>query len=175
MKIIDRYLLRQFIHVFVICFISLTGLYVVLDAFSHLDDFLRFSEKEGTLLGVLADYYFYKSIGFFERLSGVISLIAAMFTVTWIQRHNELTALMAAGLSRVRIVKPVIIACIALALLTAVGREVIIPRFRAQLSRDARDLSGDQAQQFRPRHDNQTNILLRGNRDLCERMARRDA
>ncbi len=163
MKIIDRYLLRQFIHVFVICFISLTGLYVVLDAFSHLDDFLRFSEKEGTLLGALADYYFYKSIGFFERLSGVISLIAAMFTVTWIQRHNELTALMAAGLSRVRIVKPVIIACITLAILTALGRELIIPRFRAQLSRDARDLSGDQAQKFRPRHDNQTNILLRGN------------
>ncbi len=163
MKIIDRYLLKQFIHVFVICFISLTGLYVVLDAFSHLDDFLHYSEQEGSLLGTLAGYYFYKSIGFFERLSGVISLIAAMFTVTWIQRHNELTALMAAGISRVRVVKPVIFACITLALLTAAGRELLIPRFRQQLSRDVRDLAGDQAQQFRPRRDNQTNILLRGN------------
>ncbi len=163
MKIVDRYLLRQFVHVFIICFISLTGLYVVLDAFSHLDDFMRYSEKQGSLLGVLSGYYFYKSIGFFERLSGVISLIAAMFTVTWIQRHNELTALMAAGISRVRVVKPVISACVALALLTAVGREMVIPRMRQELSRDARDLLGDQAQQFRPRHDNQTNILLRGN------------
>jgi lipopolysaccharide export system permease protein len=163
MKIIDRYLLKQFLHVFMICFISLTGLYVVLDAFSHLDDFLRFSENQGSLLAVLGEYYFYKSIGFFERLSGVISLIAAMFTVTWIQRHNELTALMAAGISRVRVVKPVIMACVTLAVLTAVGREVVIPRLRQQLSRDARDLAGDQAQQFRPRHDNQTSILLRGN------------
>jgi len=163
MKIIDRYLLRQFIHVFVICFVSLTGLYVVLDAFSHLDDFMRYSEKQGSLLTVLSEYYFYKSIGFFERLSGVISLIAAMFTVTWIQRHNELTALMAAGISRVRVVKPVIMACVTLAVLTAAGRELVIPRMRQELSRDSRDLLGDQAQQFRPRHDNQTNILLRGN------------
>jgi len=163
MKIIDRYLLRQFLHVFVICFISLTGLYVVLDAFSHLDDFLRYSENQGNLLVVLGEYYFYKSIGFFERLSGVISLIAAMFAVTWIQRHNELTALMAAGISRVRVVKPVIGACVALAVLTALGRELVIPRFRQQMSRDARDLMGDQAQQFRPLRDNQSNILLRGN------------
>jgi lipopolysaccharide export system permease protein len=164
MKIIDRYLLRQFTHVFVICFVSLTGLYVMLDAFSHLDDFMRYSETQGSLLGVLGEYYFYKSIGFFERLSGVISLIAAMFTVAWIQRHNELTALMAAGITRVRVVKPVIVACITLAVLTAVGREVVIPRLRKQMSRDSRDLLGDQAQQFRPRHDNQTGILLRGNR-----------
>jgi lipopolysaccharide export system permease protein len=167
MKIIDRYLLRQFIHVFVICFISLTGLYVVLDAFSHLDNFMQFSKQQGSLLGVLADYYFYKSIQFFERLSGVISLIAAMFTVAWIQRHNELTALMAAGISRVRVVKPVIVACITLALLTAAGRELIIPRLRQQLSRDSRDLMGDQAQQVRPRHDNQTNILLRAGRSYA--------
>ena len=54
----------------------------------------------------------------------MISLIAAMFTVTWIQRHNEMTALMAAGISRVRVVRPVIIACVVLAALTAAGREV---------------------------------------------------
>lgn len=169
-KIIDRYMLSQFVHVFVICFISLTGLYVVLDAFSHLDDFMRYAEKQGNLLSVLGGYYFFKSIGFFERLSGVISLIAAMFTVTWIQRHNELTALMAAGISRARVVKPVIMACITLAVLTALGRETVIPRLRPQMSRDARDLLGDQAQQFRPRPDNQTNILLRGNRTYANEM-----
>ena len=32
-------------------------------------------------------------------------MIAAMFTVTWIQRHNELTAPMAAGISRVWVIK----------------------------------------------------------------------
>ena len=167
MKIIDRYMLRQFIHVFVICFLSLTGLYLVLDAFSNLDNFLRYAEQKGSLLSVMGEFYFYRAIGFFERLSGVISMIAAMFTVTWIQRHNEMTALMAAGVSRVRVVRPVIIACVVLALLTAAGREVVIPRLRQQLSRDAHDLMGDQAQQLRPRYDNQTDILLRGHQTFA--------
>ena len=34
MRIIDRYLLAQFLKVFVICFFSLTGLYIVIDGFS---------------------------------------------------------------------------------------------------------------------------------------------
>ena len=32
-KIIDRYLLRQFVQVLVICFLSMIGLYIVIDAF----------------------------------------------------------------------------------------------------------------------------------------------
>ena len=170
MKIIDRYMLRQFVHVFLICFISLTGLYVVLDAFSHLDEFMRYAETQGSLLSVMGEYCFYRSIGFFERLSGVIALIAAMFTVTWIQRHNELTALMAAGVSRARVVKPVIAACITIALLTATGRELVIPRLRSELSRDSHDLMGDQAQQLHPRSDNQTGILLRGNQTFANEL-----
>lgn len=167
MKIIDRYLLRQFVHVWVICFLSLTGLYFVLDTFSHLDEFLKYAEKQGNLLAVVAQLYCYRSIGFFERISGVMSLIAAMFTVTWIQRHNELVALMAAGVPRARVVKPVIAACIAIALATAAGRELVIPRLREELSRDSRDLSGQQARSFRPQYDNQTSILLRGNQTFA--------
>ena len=33
-----------------------------------------------------------------------------MFTITWIQRHQEMTALFAAGVSRVRVLRPVLIA-----------------------------------------------------------------
>ena len=36
MAIIDRYLLRQFVKTFVICYVSLTGLYIVFDAFTML-------------------------------------------------------------------------------------------------------------------------------------------
>jgi lipopolysaccharide export system permease protein len=67
----------------------------------------------------------------------------------------------------VRVIRPVVIACITLALLTAAGRELVIPRLRHQLSRDAHDLMGDQAQQLRPRYDNQTDILLRGHQTFA--------
>ena len=97
MKIIDPYLLRQFLQVFVICYCSLTGLYVVFDAFGNLDNFLNYAEKQGNLLAILGEFYAYRAIVFFDRIGGILTMISAMFTVTWIQRHNELTALMAAG------------------------------------------------------------------------------
>jgi lipopolysaccharide export system permease protein len=162
MRIIDRYLLRQFLQVFVICFVSLTGLYVVFDAFTNLDEFMRYAEKSGSLWGSLAQFYGYRTIFFFDRMSGILAMISAMFTLTWIQRYNELTALMAAGVSKARVALPVGIAAVAISLCAAANRELVIPGLRDELSRSAKDLSGDSAREFRPRYDHRTDVLLRG-------------
>jgi lipopolysaccharide export system permease protein len=162
MRIIDRYLLRQFLQVLAICFCSLTGLYVVFDAFGNLDEFLRYGEKQGGVIALLAEYYAYRSIFFFDRTSGILALVAAMFTVTWIQRHNELTALAAAGLSTGRVMRPVLVAAMAVALFAALNREVVIPKLSGPLSRDAKDLLGDTGRDLQPRYDQKTDIFFRG-------------
>ena len=110
LTIIDRYLLRQFVQVFIICLMSLIGLYIVIDAFSHLDHFIDYAGKHGSLIKIMGEYYAYRGIAFFDRTSGILTLIAVMFTVTWIQRHHEMTALLAAGVSRTRVLRPVLIA-----------------------------------------------------------------
>jgi lipopolysaccharide export system permease protein len=97
MQIVDRYLLREFLKVFLICFVSLTGLFIVIDGFGNLEEFISHSKNSGGgLLRVMGEYYAYRSLWFFDRMSGILTLIAAMFTVTWIQRHNE-PALQRAG------------------------------------------------------------------------------
>ncbi|HEV3006427.1 MAG TPA: LptF/LptG family permease [Pirellulales bacterium] len=162
MFIIDRYLLRQFIQVFIICFCSLDGLYVVFDAFSNLDEFMHFTEKDGNLLGTMCEFYAYRSIYFFERVSSMLSMIAGMFTVTWIQRHNELTALMAAGVSRTRVIRPIVAAAVFFSLATSVGRELVIPRLSHELGKDPKNLTGENGEELKPRFDNATNILIQG-------------
>lgn len=162
MRRIDRYLLGQYVQVFCICFISLTGLYVVIDAFGNLDDFLEYSEKEGSLIEVVTRYYGYRSIAFFDRISGLLALIAAMFTVTWIQRHQEMTALLAAGIPTFRIIAPILLAAGGLSVLAAANRELVLPHLRQALSVNAQDLAGSRSTDVRPRHDHQTEILLRG-------------
>lgn len=72
MWIIDRYLLRQFLQTFFICFCSLTGLYVVFDLFTNLEEFLQSAERAGGLFSLLTSYYGYRSILFFDRTSGQI-------------------------------------------------------------------------------------------------------
>ena len=161
MWIIDRYLLRQFIKTFVICYLSLTGLYIVFDAFTHLDEFLAYSERGG-LLSLMGSFYAYKSILFFELTSGLLTLVAAMFTLAWIQRHNELTALMSAGISRIRVVAPVIAAAVVIALLAMANRELVIPRIRDELARQPSNLMRDHSQRLQPQRDYRTDVLIRG-------------
>lgn len=162
MLIIDRYLLRQFVQVFLICFFSLDGLYIVIDAFSNLDEFLHYAETEGTVYGLIAEFYSYRSIFMFERMSSMLTMITGMFTVTWIQRHNELTALTAAGVSRARVIRPIVVAAVSISLLTSAGRELLIPLLAKKLDRDPKNLRGDSGQEFQPRYDNETNILMQG-------------
>lgn len=162
MQIIDRYMLRQFIQVFIICFCSLTGLYIVFDAFTNLDEFTKAADKEGNLLVVLGGFYTYRAIYFFDRTSGILALTASMFTVTWIQRHNELTALSAAGIANGRVIRPVIIAVMLIALGAAVNRELVIPRIAQELSRDPNNLTGANGRELMPDYDRETDVLFRG-------------
>lgn len=162
MRILDRYLLRQFLRVFVICFLSLTGLFAVFDAFSNLDEFLNYASKHGQVLSLLAQYYGYRSIALFDRLSGVLALTAAMFTVTLFQRFNEYTAVAAAGVAPARIIAPILYACVAISIVAAANRELVIPAIQHHIARDAKDLEGDQAQELKPRYDNATDVLIRG-------------
>ena len=98
MNIIDRYLLRQFLQNFVICFVSLMGVYVIFDVFTNLEAFMGIA-KGVALMKVLAAFYGIRSLAFFDRFSALLVLMSAMFTMAWIQRHHEMTALMAAGIA----------------------------------------------------------------------------
>jgi lipopolysaccharide export system permease protein len=162
MTIIDRYLLRQFIKSLVICFVTLFGLFVVLDAFTHLDDFLRFAEKHGGLLAVMGQFYAFRALPFFDRTAGLLALTAAMFTVAWMQRHQEMTALMAAGIPRVRVVIPIVIAVAVIALTASANRELLIPRFRNELARSSKELSDDTPRRVQAKWDQRTDLYLRG-------------
>ena len=128
-----------------ICFLSLTGLYIVIDAFGHLDHFSSLRREGRQPAGVMAQYYAYHSLAFFDGTSGILAMISAMFTVAWLQRHQELTAIMAAGISKFRVLKPLLFAAAGVSLLGVANRELVIPQVRDELTRDTKDLGGDAA------------------------------
>ena len=162
MNIIDRYLLRQFVQNFTICFMSLMGLYVVLDVFTKLEAFMSLPWKGMALMKIMAAYYGNQSLFFFDCISPLLVLMSAMFTMAWIQRHHEMTALMAAGISRIRVVTPVLAAAVAVILLSVVNREVMIPKVKDQLALQPSDLKGNVIQELLPQYDNATDVLITG-------------
>ena len=76
-------------------------MYIVIDTFNNLEEFLSYADRQGSLLAVLSEYYGARVLSFFDRISGLLALMAAIFTVTWFQRTNELTAVTAAGIPKV--------------------------------------------------------------------------
>ncbi len=168
MFILYRYLLRQFVQIFLICFWSMNGLYIVIDAFTNLEEFITFGEKHGGIFIVMAKYYAYRSLSFFDATSGIVALIAALFTLALFQRFNELTALLAAGIPKRRIIQPIVYAALVISLLGAASRELVIPRLRDQLALDSHDLGGERAKELHPKRDDLTDILLRGKQTMAK-------
>ena len=136
MNVFDRYLLRLFLKVLIACMLCITGLYVVVDFCNNMDEFIGYGGEQG-YFQVIGQYYAPRVPWFFDRISGLLALIAAMFAITWLQRSNEMTALLAAGVSKARILKPLILAAAAVSLLAAANREFLIPVYRHKLLRNA--------------------------------------
>jgi lipopolysaccharide export system permease protein len=169
MYILNRYLLLQFVQIFSICFVSLIGLYIVIDAFGHLDHFSSYAEQHGNLFKVMVEYYSYHSLAFFDKTSGILAMISAIFTVAWLGRNQELTAFMAAGISKFRVLKPVLVATVVISFVAAANREWVLPQVRDQINRDTKDLGKSADRKLEPRLDAQNRILIGGDRVMLDK------
>lgn len=162
MRIVDRYVFFVFFKVLLVCSVCLTGIYVVGDLIENLNEFIDAADEHGGLAQVIVRYYSGRVPWFLDIIGCVAALIAGVFAITWLQRNNEMTALMAAGISRWRIIRPVVGGVVLVSLLAAVNREVVIPHFREELSQSIGDWSGNKKSPITPQFDYQTDIMFDG-------------
>jgi lipopolysaccharide export system permease protein len=150
MKILDRYVLLNFLKNYVIALMVLLGLYIVLDMvfnFDQLVDIKGMNTAQGLagaaqIITGIFDYYFYQSFLIYAHLSGVIPVVAVAFTLIRFSRFNELTAILAAGVPLLRVAAPIIFASLGLNVLLFADQEALIPTMIPKLTR-----SHDQVQQ----------------------------
>ena len=161
-RIIDRYVFFVYFRVFFICSLCLTGIYLVGDFVENLAEFLDASQHHGGLLLTLVKYYSARVPWFFDLMGRIASLVAGVFAITWLQRNNEMTALMAAGISRWRVIQPIVWGVVAISGLSIVNRELVIPHFRDELSQTIKDWAGTSGSPITPQYDYMTDILLDG-------------
>ena len=142
-KLIDRQMIRGYFKAYAVCLLSLLSLYVVVDLFINLDDFTHHKSGLLPVLKHIGTYYGYKIFQIFDRLCEALVLLAAMFTVAWMQRNNEQVPLLSAGVSTRRIVLPVLACAWLMLSLTVVNQEVVIPRIAERLMQDRDDPRGE--------------------------------
>ena len=173
MKILDRYVLVSFLKNYLISLMVLIGLYVILDMVFNFDELaeLKASEQQGTLAAwavawSIVDYYFHQSFLIFVHLSGIIPVVAAAFTFIRMSRFNELTAILAAGVSLLRVAAPVIFCGVVInILLLPITQELIIPSMIPKLTLKHDELAENKTKSFQIRAmQDKNNSLLNAGR-----------
>lgn len=159
---IDRYILFLYFRVFLICFLTLSGLLIVVQVFTNLDEFIQYGRQRGNFALALAEYFSPYLLTIYDRMCGLLTLLATMFVVAWLYRTNEMTAILAAGISKGRVIRSIMIASAVLILLAAVSRELLIPSYASTLSKNPQDLQGERTQPIRPTEDLEKGVLIAG-------------
>ena len=159
---IDRYLLFLYSRVFLICFLTLSGLLVVVQVFTNLDEMIAYGKFRGSFILGLAEYFSPYMLSIYDRMCGLLTLLATMFVVAWLVRTHEMTALLAAGISKGRIIRPIVILSAFLILFAAVSRELLIPRYSSMLSKTPQELLGESIRPIRPTEDIEMGVLIAG-------------
>jgi lipopolysaccharide export system permease protein len=136
MKILDKYVAKNFLIGYVIAFGVLIGMRITIDLFANLDEFTEHTDF-GTL-GIIANiftYYTLQSTLYFRDFAGMITVVAAAFSLGKMVRYHELTAIMASGVSLKRIIAPIVVLAVVLTGFLIIDQELIIPSLSAKLVR----------------------------------------
>ncbi len=124
-RTLDRYVIRQFAFAYMVCGTSIIGLFMILEGLSKLDKFM--SQDKNVLLVLLHYFLATLPVYFSQYLAPVLTLIAAMFTVTLLNRTRELVPMKAAGISIARILAPCFLIATCLAGAQIGIQELILP------------------------------------------------
>jgi lipopolysaccharide export system permease protein len=145
MKILDRYVAVNFLIGYAIAFCVLIGLWTIIDLFVNLDEFAEHIDMGAwAVVKNIVTFYGLNMTLYFRDLAGVITVVAAAFSLGRMVRTNELVAMIASGVSAQRIVGPVLVLAILFTGLWVVDQELVIPAVSDKLARGHGDVPGQE-------------------------------
>jgi lipopolysaccharide export LptBFGC system permease protein LptF len=141
MKTLDRYVIRTFLWSALMLLVALLALRIVSDLFLNMDEFMEDKSPLMETVVRIAGYYVYQSLMYFSELGGTVIVAAAAFTMARMNHTNELTAMLASGVSLHRVIMPMVVSAILLGGLITLDRELLIPANAEHLLRSRDEAS----------------------------------
>lgn len=155
MKILDRYILGQFLRTFGIIIIAFSALFIIVDVFDRMSIVTRSTSD----VSLIARYFLYRIPYLFVLTSPVTILLAGLFLMDLLSKYNESIAVRASGVSIIRLVTPLFIFAFLYSLLIMWFGDFVLPQIE-----DAREhifrvkIRGQEREDVRMR----SNIQYRG-------------
>jgi lipopolysaccharide export system permease protein len=160
MRLLHRYIIREFFLPFLYCLLTFALLYVIVDLITHLDEILRQQVAPGTL----AAYYISFLPIIFVQTAPVAVLLSTLFVFANFNRHQELVAMKAAGLSIWKILQPLLFMGILISIATFAVNESMVPQAAFKTAKVKEETIEGKRKQNQPKKINDVTIFGRGNR-----------
>ena len=104
MKIVDRYLINEYLGNLLFITLSLISLFLIIDFF---EKFRMFLSNHATF-GQMGSYFFFRLPMIISQILPAAILLASLVTCGYLSRHSEITAMKANGISLYRIALPIL-------------------------------------------------------------------
>ena len=124
MKILDRHLARSFLWPFLFTIIIFSVLFIVIDGFNNLDEFL----KHGVTPRIVLSYYLYTFPSVLVQIVPISVLVAILYALGQLNRHHEITAMKAGGVSAFLILSPYFFMGLVLSFVILLVNESVVPQ-----------------------------------------------
>jgi len=131
MKILDNYLLKQFLGTLIFALIAFTAIFIIIDMIEFLDKII----DHNVGFTIVLKYYIYYLPFIIILTLPIATLLASLFSVGQLARFNEITAMRASGLSNYRILGPLVVGGLLISLLAMYTGETLVP-YANQLKKD---------------------------------------
>lgn len=105
MRILDRYIFRSVVSIFLLCLFTFLFLYIIIDLFAHLDVILKMQ----TGMELLWRYYLSYLPYIFVQIAPFACLLATLYAFARLNHDNEIIAMRSSGMSIFAIARTAII------------------------------------------------------------------
>lgn len=123
MKIIDRYIIVEFLRAVFVALITFVTVYIIVDLFDNISTFI---DKDVGIFTVLL-YYLYETPSIIGTIVAPVSVLLACFlSIGNLSRHFEIAGMRTSGMSLYRIVMPVFVVGIGLSIFMVFMNETLM-------------------------------------------------
>jgi len=159
MRILDRYILKSVVSIFVSCIFVFLFMYVIIDVLSRLEDILKLHVH----YTLLAKFYLANLPLMFIQVAPFACLLSTLYTFSRLNHNNEIIAMRASGLSIFYISKTVIIFGLLVSLLIFWVSDRVAPA--AMLETKQIQAKMEEGRKDRKKTESLTNVSMYGSKN----------
>lgn len=158
MRILDRYILKSAVLIFISCIFIFLFLYCIIDVLTNLEDIL----KHRVELSILVQYYLYFLPIMFAQVSPFACLLSTLYTFGRLNHNNEIIAMRSSGLSIFQITKTVILFGLLVSLFAFWVNDRLVPKSLAITQQRREQFSEGSKKQKEKKQETINNLCMYG-------------